>query len=137
MSELEPPRRPKKDVAPKHIPQVVIPVPFDEARDFVREALQGTGFVNPVTRAATGWALFKPFIRFTPEDADHTRIELDVVQVVPGADLWLFNQRRGEIHRFFVAIEDELDRRGRWVPTAGVDRPAIEDTTGPDRLSLD
>lgn len=124
MSELEPPRGPTKGVAPRHIPQVVVPVPIGEARDFVREALHGTGFVNPVSRAVSGWALFKPFIRFTAEDADHTRIELDVVQVVPGADLWLFNQRRGEIHRFFVAIEDELDRRARWRSQASLDRPA-------------
>jgi hypothetical protein len=131
VSEIEPPRRSKKSVAPRHIPQVVVPVPFDEARDFVREALQGTSLVNPVTSAVSGWAFFKPLIRFTPVDPAHTLIELDVVQIVRGADLWLFNQRRGEIDRFFVALDDELERRARWQSDAAVERPAVDQSQPP------
>jgi hypothetical protein len=39
-----------------------------------------------------------------------------VVGTVRGAETLLFVQRRGEIDRFFVAIQDELDRRARWRP---------------------
>jgi len=58
----------------------------------------------------------EPQLRFTPLDATHTRIEIDVVERMRGAETLLFVQRRGEIDRFFVAIQDELDRRERWRP---------------------
>ena len=91
-----------------------MPVPFDEVRDFVRDALTGTGVVDPVVQVLAGWVFLEPHLRFTPVDAAHTRIEIDVVGIVRGAETLLFVQRRGEIDRFFVAIQDELDRRERW-----------------------
>ena len=116
MSELEPHKRPKREVAPRHIPQVVVPVPFEEARDFVRQALRGTSLIDPVAQVAAGWVFFEPHLRFTAVDATHTRIELDVVGRVRGAETLLYVRRIGEIDRFFVAIQDELDRRERWRP---------------------
>lgn len=116
MSELEPPKRPKKEVEPRHSPQVVVPVPIGDVRDFVRGALRGTSLVDPVASALSGWVFFEPHLRFTSVDAAHTRIELDVVGTARGAETLLFVQRRAEIHRFFVAIQDELDRRERWRP---------------------
>ena len=120
MSELEPRKRQNKDVAPRHIPQVVVPVPMDEVREFVRGALRGTSLIDPVVQVAASWAFFEPHLRFTPVDAAHTRIEIDAVGRVPGAETLLFVQSRGEIDRFFVAIRDELDRRGRWQPRTDV-----------------
>jgi hypothetical protein len=114
VSELEPQKRPKKEIAPRHIPQEVVPVPFDEVRDFVRDALKGTSLVDPLASTLSGWAFFEPHLRFTSVDATHTRIEIDVVGIVRGAETLFFVQRRGEIDRFFVAIQDELDRRERW-----------------------
>ena len=127
MSDLEPlnPLH-KKEVAPRHIPQEIVPVPIAEARDLVRDALSGTSLLNPIARYYAGWALFAPHVRFTPVDATHTRIELDVVGMVPGTDLWLFAQKRGEIDRFFVAIQDELDRREHWRALLSNDKPALE-----------
>ena len=116
MSELEQHRPSKKDVAPRHIPQVVVPVPFDEVRDFVRHALKGTSLVDPFASALSGWAFFEPHLRFTPVDDVKTRIEIDVVGIFRGVETLFFVQRRGEIDRFFVAIQDELDRRERWRP---------------------
>lgn len=127
MSELEPSRRSKKIVAPRHIPQVIVPIPIDEVREFVHDAVRGTRLVNPVASAYSGWTLFAPRVRYTAEGSEHTRIELDVVEVVRGAEMFMSNQRRGEIDRFFVAIQVELDRRARWrSPEAGT-RPAIGD----------
>lgn len=118
MSEIEPHERGKHEVAPRHIPQVIVPVPLDEVRDFVRDAVRGTSLQNPYVQVAAGWALFEPHIRFTAVDATHTRIELDVTGRMRGVETLLFVQRRGEIDRFFVAIRDELDRRehehGSW-----------------------
>jgi hypothetical protein len=111
MGDLEPHRRAKREVAPRHIPQMVVPVPLDEVRQFVRDALTGTSILNPVVQAYTGWAFFEPHLRFTAVDAAHSRIELDVSGRVPGAETLLFVQRRAEIDRFFIAIQDELDRR--------------------------
>ncbi len=128
MNEMEPQKRPKKAVAPRHIPQVVVPVPFDEVRDFVRQALKGTSLVDPIAQVATGWVLFEPHLRFTPIDATHSRIELDVVGRVRGADTLLFTRRVGEIDRFFVAIQDELDRRERWRAHPPIDGLSIEST---------
>ncbi|MEF2978235.1 hypothetical protein [Subtercola sp. YIM 133946] len=98
-------------MAPRHVPQVVVPVPFDEVGDFVRHALKGTSLVDPLALLATGWTLFEPHLRFTAVDDQHTRIELDVVGRVPGAETLLFTRRVGEIDRFFVALQDELDSR--------------------------
>ncbi|WP_193570903.1 hypothetical protein [Leifsonia tongyongensis] len=125
---MEPQKRPKKAVAPRHIPQVVVPVPFDEVRDFVRQALKGTSLVDPIAQVATGWVLFEPHLRFTAIDATHSRIELDVVGRVRGAEALLFTRRVGEIDRFFVAIQDELDRRERWRPHPPTDGLSVEST---------
>ncbi|MCU1469321.1 MAG: hypothetical protein JWQ39_470 [Glaciihabitans sp.] len=125
---MEPQKRTKNEVAPRHIPQEVVPVPFDEVRDFVRDALRGTSLVDPVASALSGWAFFEARLRFTPVDATHTRIELDVAGTVRGAETLLFVQRRGEIDRFFVAIQDELDRRERWRPQLPTGRASIEGT---------
>ena len=89
---------------------------MDEVREFVHDALRGTSLVDPFANVLSGWGFFAPHLRFTAVDAAHTRIELDVVEAVPGAEALLFVQRRGEIDRFFVAIQDELDRRERWRP---------------------
>jgi hypothetical protein len=99
---------------------VVVPVPIDEVREFVGEALRGTSILDPVAQVAAGWGFFEPHLRFTPVDEAHTRIEIDVVGRVRGAETLLFVQRRGEIDRFFVAIQDELDRRERWQPRTDV-----------------
>lgn len=91
-------------------------MPFAEVRDFVRDALSGTSIMDPFARNLSDWEFFAPHIRFTAVDESHTRIELDVVGKVRGAETLLFVQRRGEIDRFFVAIQEELDRRSRWSP---------------------
>lgn len=116
MSEIEPRKRPKHEVAPRHIPNEIVPVPFDEAPGLVRAALKGTSLVDPIASAYAGWLFFEPHLRFTPVDETHTRIEIDVVETVHGAVMLMFNQRRAAIDRFFVAIQDELDRRERWRP---------------------
>jgi hypothetical protein len=126
VSELEPKKHPKKELAPRHIPQVVVPVPLGEVRDFMQDALRGTSLVDPLVQVAAGWVFFEPHVRFTPVDAAHTRIELDVAGKVRGAETLLFVRRRGEIDRFFVAIQDELDRRARWRPQPHGDSAAIE-----------
>lgn len=100
-------------------------MPLAEARDFVRDALTGTSIVDPVARYYGGWLLFEPHLRFTAVDATHTRIELDVVGSKV-AETLLFQQRRGEIDRFFVALQDELDRRARWDPPPPVGGAPIE-----------
>lgn len=123
---MEPQKRPKREVAPRHVPQEIVPVPFDEARDLVRDALRGTSLADPLANALSGWAFFEPRVRFTSVDATHTRIEIDVVGTVRGAETLLFNQRRAEIDRFFVAIQDELDRRERWRPHPPTGRTPIE-----------
>lgn len=91
-------------------------MPFDEVRELVRDALRGTSLLNPAAQALAGWAFFEPHLRFTSVDETHTRIELDLVGTPRGAETLLFVQRRAEIDRFFVAIQDELDRRERWRP---------------------
>jgi hypothetical protein len=126
VSEIEPHKPAKKAVAPRHIPQEVVPVPLDEVRDFVRNALRGTSLADPVVQVLAGWAFFEPHLRFTSVDATHTRIELDVVGTVRGAETLLFAQRRGEIDRFFVAIQDELDRREQPQRKSPTIRASIE-----------
>lgn len=111
MSALEPRRHQKKAVVPRRIPSEVVPIPVDEAPDFVRQALKGTSLLDPFAQLASGWVLFQPRLRFVAVDETHTRIEFDAVEKVPGAETLLFARRRGEIHRFFVALQDELDRR--------------------------
>ena len=123
VSELEPHKRPKKEVEPRHIPHVVVPVAVADARTFVHDALRGTNLITPVASALSGWMFFEPHLRYTAVDAAHTRIELDVVGKSPGAETLLFVQRRTQIHRFFVAIQDELDRRDRWRPNLPTDDP--------------
>lgn len=104
-------------------------MPFDEVRDFVRDALRGTSLTNPYLALAwSGWAFFKPYLRFTPVDATHTRIELDVVGTVRGVEILLHAQRLGAIDRFFVAIQDELDRRDRWRPQPPTGGASLEIT---------
>jgi hypothetical protein len=114
VSELEPRGRGRKRVAARHVPSEVVPIPPEEARDFVRDALQGTSFRDPFAQLASGWFLFEPFLRFVPVDATHTRIEFDAVGKVPGADVLAYQRKHGEIDRFFVALQDELDRREEW-----------------------
>jgi hypothetical protein len=126
VSEIEPQKGAKKDVAPNHIPNEVVPVPFDEVPEFVRDALGGTSLVNPIASALSGWLFFEPHLRFTPVDASHTRIELDLVEKEHGAETLLFVQRRAEIDRFFVALQDELDRRERWRPKPPTGAASIE-----------
>jgi len=126
MRDLEPQHGPKKEVAPRHIPQLVVPIPSDEVRDFVRDALKGTSLTDPFASALSGWMFFEPHLRFTPVDATHTRIEIDVVGRVAGAEAVLYVRRRAEIDRFFVAIQDELDRRNRWMPKPPADRAIDE-----------
>lgn len=126
MSELEPRKHSKGVAVPRHIPQVVVPVPPDQVREFVRKALKGTSIGDPVVSTISGWGFFKPLIRFTPVDGMHTLIELDVVGQVRGAETFLFQQRRAEIDRFFVAIQDQLDREERWTRPRPDDPTAIE-----------
>jgi hypothetical protein len=64
MSELEPQKNPKKEVATRHIPQEIVPVPIAEVRDFVHDAVRGTSLVNPLTQALAGWVFFEPHLRF-------------------------------------------------------------------------
>lgn len=116
VSEIEARMRAKGEVAPRHIPQVVVPVAPEEAREFLRDALSQTGLFNPFIQVYAGWMFFEPHVRFTAVDATHTLIELDLTGRVRGAETFLSPQRRGEIDRFFVAIQDELDRRERWRP---------------------
>jgi hypothetical protein len=123
---MEPLRRPKKEVAPRHIPQVVVPVALGEVRGFVRDALKGTSLIDPIARYFSGWTFLAPYVRFSPVDATHTCIEVDVVGTARGAEALLFAQRRGEIDRFFVAIQDELDRRHRWDPRPPDNGASIE-----------
>jgi hypothetical protein len=111
MGELEPRRHPKKAVQARRMPSEVVPVPVEDVPDFVREALQGTSLRDPFAQLASGWFLFDTKLRFVPVDATRTRIEFDAVGKVPGADVLLYTRRLGEIHRFFLALEDELDRR--------------------------
>lgn len=123
MSDLEPRKRAKGELAPRHIPQVVVPVPLAESRQFLRDALSRTGLFNPFIQVYAGWGFFEPHVRFTAVDATHTLIELDIAGKVRGAEALLAVQRRGEIDRFFVAIQDELDRRERWRPHLPTDPP--------------
>ncbi|KQR54566.1 hypothetical protein ASF88_07275 [Leifsonia sp. Leaf336] len=113
MGELEPRKRSKKAVVPRRIPSEVVPIPLDEAPGFVREALRGTSLMDPFAQLASGWVLFEPHLRFVPVDETHTRIEFDAVGRARGVDTMLYTRRLGEIDRFFVALQDELDRRER------------------------
>jgi hypothetical protein len=126
VSEIERHNRPERAVAARHIPSEVVPVPIDEVRDFVHDAIRGTSLVDPISQLFTGWLAFEPHLRFTSVDATHTRIELDVVGLVRGAETLLFVQRRAEIDRFFVALRDELDRRDRWRPQRPSGEQSIE-----------
>ncbi|RFA06571.1 hypothetical protein B7R21_19575 [Subtercola boreus] len=113
MSEIWPRRGDKNDVEPKRLPHVVVPVPIGEVRDFVRHAVKGTSLVDPVAQVFSGFVLFEQRLRYTAVDATHTRIEIDVSEKVPGADVLLYTRRVGVIDRFFVAVQDELDSRER------------------------
>ncbi|MEV8215591.1 hypothetical protein [Leifsonia sp. NPDC077715] len=112
MSELEPRGRRRKAVVPRRIPSEVVPVPYAEVRDFVRDAVKGTSLTDPFAQVLGGYALFEPRLRFVPVDEGHTRVEFDAVGRVSGAETLLYTRRLGEIDRFFVALRDELDRRG-------------------------
>ncbi len=129
MSELEPRKRPKKDVVSKerHIPQLVVPVPLSEVRDFLRDALSGTSIADPVSSVLSGFAAFAPRLRYTAIDDTHTKIEIDLVNRFRGADVMFFQARRGEIDRFFVAVQDELARRAKWAPATSAEIRAIKE----------
>jgi hypothetical protein len=116
VTELESGGRGKKVVGTHHVPQVVVPIPFEEVREFVRHALRGTSLIDPVAQVFTGWVVFSPHLRFTRVDDNRTLIEIDVSSNRRGVQTFMFVQRRAEIDRFFVAIQDELDRRERWMP---------------------
>jgi hypothetical protein len=109
MGEVE--RRRRRELAPRHIPHVDVPIPIGEAREFLRDALRGTSIVDPVARLITSRWMFEPHVRFTELDEGSTRIELDMTALTPGAMSLLYPARRAEIDRFFIAIDDELDRR--------------------------
>jgi hypothetical protein len=98
---------------PRRIPSEVVPVPYEEVREFVRDAVRGTSLRDPFAQVFGLYALFEPRLRFVRVDETHTRIEFDAVGRVAGAEALLFTRRLGEIDRFFVALRDELDRRGR------------------------
>ncbi len=124
MSELEPAKRQKQELEPRHIPQLVIAVPLADVREFMWDALKSTSIADPFAGALAGFVAFAPHVRYTAVDSTHTRIEIDLVGRVPGAETLMFPQRRAEIDRFFVAIQDELDRRAKWGPrrlTGGLD----------------
>jgi hypothetical protein len=125
VSELEPRQGRKKDLAPRHIPNEIVPLPITEVREFMHDALRGTSLTNPFVGALSGFIAFRPYVRYTEVDATHTKIELDLVGL-PGAQLLLYPQRRAEIDRFFVAIQDELDRRARWGPRRRTDGLELE-----------
>ena len=126
MSDLEPRKSRKREVVAPHIPQVVVPIELANVRDFLREALTRTSFSNPYVQSLTAFAFFEPHVRFSEVDAAHTRIELDVTSRVRGAQVLFFTYRRAEIDRFFIGIQDELDRRARWARPLDVDPPVIE-----------
>lgn len=86
-------------------------MPFEEVQDFVRDALRGTSLRDPFAQILGGYALFKPQLRFVRVDETHTRVEFDALGRVGGAEALLYTRRLGEIDRFFVALQDELDRR--------------------------
>ncbi|WP_434317672.1 hypothetical protein [Leifsonia sp. P73] len=111
MSELEPQRHAKKAVQARRMPSEVVPVPVEEVPDFIRDALKGTSLLDPFAQLASGWFLFDAKLSFEPVDATHTRIGFDAAGKVGAADVLLYTRRLGEIHRFFVALQDELDRR--------------------------
>lgn len=111
---MRPRKSDKNDVEPKRLPHVVVPVPIGEVRDFVRQAVKGTSLVDPVAQVFSGFVLFEQRLRYSTVDATHTRIEIDVSEKVPGADVFLYTRRVGIIDRFFVAIQDELDSHERW-----------------------
>jgi hypothetical protein len=125
VGDLEPRKRRRRDVVPAALPSVVVPIPLGDARGFVHDALHGTSIADPFANFLSGWMFFEPRVRYTAEDASHTRIELDLAATRPGANALLYPQRRAEIDRFFVALDDELDRRERWRP-----RPALEGAPG-------
>jgi hypothetical protein len=125
VSEIEPRKRQKKELAVRHIPQEIVPVPIAEVRDFVRDAVNGTNLRGIVPQVLSGWVFFEPHLRFTAVDDAHTRIELDVVGT-SRAEKLLYMQRRAQIHRFFVALDDELDRRERWRPQLPISGASTE-----------
>ncbi|WP_431221355.1 hypothetical protein [Leifsonia xyli] len=87
-------------------------MPYEEVQDFVRDAITGTSLRDPFAQILGGYAFFQPQLRFVRVDETHTRIEFDAVGRVGGAETLLYTRRLGEIDRFFVALRDELDRRG-------------------------
>lgn len=101
-------------------------MPIAEVRDFVQDAVRGTSLTNPIASVFTGFALFRPHLRFSAVDDTHSRIEIAVVGMSPRAEKLFYMQQRAMIHRFFVAVEDELDRREKWRPNLPIPRTPIE-----------
>ena len=114
MSELEPRHPSKKRVAPRHVPELVVPVPIEGVRQLVEDATRGTTLSTILGRFYTGWMLLDMKLRVAPVDAVHTRIEIEVTAGDGLPEALLYQQRRSMIDRFFVAIRDELNRRARW-----------------------
>ena len=113
VSELEPRHPSKKQVAPKHVPQLVVPVPIEKVRAMVRDATRDST-LNSFGRIYGGWLLGGVRMRLSPADALHTRIEIEVNSRGKVLDTLGHQQNRAMVDRFFVAIQDELDRRAQW-----------------------
>ncbi|MBX3098755.1 MAG: hypothetical protein KF761_04180 [Salinibacterium sp.] len=114
MSEMEPRQPTEGEVAPKRFPQEVVPVPIEDLRELLVEATRNTTLTTFFGQFYTGWMLLDMKLRVTPVDSGHTRIEVEVTGKNGMFDTLLFVQRRSAIDRFFVAIQDEVDRRARW-----------------------
>ena len=116
MSELEPRHPSKKQVAPKHVPQLVVPVPVQEIQELVRDAARDTTLTTILGRVYAGWMASGMRLRVTPIDGESARIEIEVASNGRLLDTLLYQQNRSMVDRLFVAIQDELDRRARWRP---------------------
>jgi len=116
VSELEPRHPSKKQVAPKRVPQLVVPVPVEEVEELVQDAARDTTLTTILGRIYAGWMASGMRLRVTQIDRESTRIEIEVASNGRLLDTLLYQQNRSMVDRFFVAIQDELDRRARWRP---------------------
>jgi len=114
VSDLERRHPSKNEVAQEHVPQLVVPVPVEEVRAMVSDETRDTTLTSYFGRYCAGWLLTGMRLRMTPVDSAHTRIEIEVASNGKVLDVLLYQQNRSMVDRFFVAIQDELDRRARW-----------------------
>lgn len=126
MSEIEP-SPPNRDLAPRRNPQLVVPVSIETVHELVADATRNTTLGTIAGQYYSGWMLLDMKVRYTPIDSEQTRIELAATGKTPAIDALLFVQRRAAIHRFFIAIDDELERRKRWRPATAT--PQVESLT--------